>query len=150
MAATESRIRRLLLMLLTLGLVGIGVELIALQHYEDGWQLVPLVLIATTILVIVWHALAGSAASAQTLRVLMVVLIATGVTGITLHYRGNLEFQLESNPELRGWDLMQRILHAKAPPALAPAAMAQLGLLGLVYLYRHPSLGVSEPRASVD
>jgi hypothetical protein len=149
-AATESRLRRFLLMLLTLGLLGIGVELIALQHYEDGWQLVPIALIATTILVIVWHAVGGGAASAQTLRVLMVVLIATGATGITLHYLGNREFQLESNPELHGWDLMQRILHAKAPPALAPAAMAQLGLLGLVYLYRHPSLEGTVARPSVD
>jgi len=27
---------------------------------------------------------------------------------------------------------------AKTPPALAPGAMIQLGLLGLVYTYRHP------------
>jgi hypothetical protein len=27
---------------------------------------------------------------------------------------------------------------AKAPPALAPAVMAQLGFLGLLYTYRHP------------
>jgi hypothetical protein len=31
-------------------------------------------------------------------------------------------------------------MKAKAPPALAPASMIQLGLLGLLYTYRHPSL----------
>jgi hypothetical protein len=29
---------------------------------------------------------------------------------------------------------------AKAPPALAPAGLIQLGLLGLLYTYRHPAL----------
>ena len=29
---------------------------------------------------------------------------------------------------------------AKAPPALAPAGMIQMGLLGLLYTYRHPAL----------
>ena len=141
MRTVESGLRRFLLLLLTLGLLGISVELILLEHFEDTWQMVPLALIAITLAVIVWHWLASSVASAQTLRLLMVVLIATGALGITLHYLGNREFQLETYPDLGGWELFQKILHAKAPPALAPAAMAQLGLLGLVYLYRHPSFG---------
>ena len=141
MTPVESRLRRFLLLLLLLGLVGLSVELIALQHFEDTLQVLPLGLMAVTIAVIVWHALAANVASAQTLRVLMVLLIATGGLGVTLHYLGNREFQLETYPDLGGWELFQKILHAKVPPALAPAAMAQLGLLGLVYLYRHPSFG---------
>jgi hypothetical protein len=140
MSTTETRIRRFLLLLLTIGLAGVATELVALQHYEDPWQILPFALIGACLSTIAWHALSESWASAQTLRLLMAMMIAAGAIGITLHYRGNLEFQLESNPELKGWELMRRILHAKAPPALAPAAMAQLGLIGLIYLYRHPSL----------
>ena len=39
-------------------------------------------------------------------------------------------------------------VHADDPPALAPAVMAQMGLLGLLATYRHPSLRppVPQPR----
>ena len=60
--------------------------------------------------------------------------------GIVLHYRGNLEFQLEIDATQSSWDLFRKVIHAKAPPALAPGAMTQLGLLGLVYTFRHPAL----------
>ena len=43
--AVLSSLRRFLLALLVLGLCGVGAELVALSHYEDSWQLAPLVLI---------------------------------------------------------------------------------------------------------
>jgi len=55
-----------------------------------------------------------------------------------LHYRGSMEFQLEVNPELAGLELFLKVVRAKAPPALGPGAMIQLGLLGLAYAYRYP------------
>ncbi len=36
------------------------------------------------------------------------------------------------------WDLLEKVLHAKAPPLLAPGMMMQLGLLGLAYVYTDP------------
>ena len=136
----EHQIRRLILALLTFGLVALGGELVALGHYEDSWQLVPLGLLATAVLVIAWHAFAGSAATILALRVMMVLIVAAGAVGIMLHYQGNVEFQLEVRPDLGGWELFTKVLHAKAPPALAPGVMAQLGLLGLIYTWRHPAL----------
>jgi hypothetical protein len=38
--------------------------------------------------------------------------------------------------------LFVKVVTAKAPPALAPGVMVQLGLLGLVYTYKHPALMV--------
>jgi hypothetical protein len=46
------------------------------------------------------------------------------------------------DPSLSGWPLFVKVVTAKAPPALAPGVMVQLGLLGLVYTYRHPALMV--------
>jgi len=40
------------------------------------------------------------------------------------------------DPSLEGWALFVKVIRAKAPPALAPAAMIQIGLLGLLYTYR--------------
>jgi hypothetical protein len=84
------------------------------------------------------QAFAAGRTSLRMLQTVALVMMAAGVAGIILHYRGNLEFQLETNPDLSGWSLFTRIVHAKAPPALAPGVMAQLGLLGLIYCFRHP------------
>ena len=131
-------LRRMLLALLVFGLTGVGVELLALAHYEDSWQLAPLVLIGLSLFVIGWHVLDGGAATVRVLRLVMLLLIAAGVTGIVLHYLGNLEFQLEIDPSQSHWTLFNKVIRAHSPPALAPGVMAQLGLLGLAYTFRHP------------
>ena len=48
--ATLSSLRRLLLGLLLLGLVGTAAELVLMGHDEDAWQLIPLVVIAMAVL----------------------------------------------------------------------------------------------------
>ena len=79
-------------------------------------------------------------AALTTLRIAMVLCVASGLIGVALHYSGNREFQHEIDPSLAGWELFVKVVTAKAPPALAPAVMAQLGFLGLLYTYRHPDL----------
>jgi hypothetical protein len=133
-------IRVLILALVTLGLIGTGVDLVLLEHYEDSWQLAPLFLIALALLAILGHVVTRSAGSIRVLQLTMVLLIVSGGLGVGLHYRGNLEFQLDMDPTASRWDLFTKVIRAKAPPALAPSAMAQLGLLGLVFSYRHPAL----------
>jgi hypothetical protein len=70
----------------------------------------------------------------------MVAFIAAGLAGVYLHYQGSVEFKLESNPSLAGWQLFWQAIRSKTPPALAPGVMIQLGLIGLAYTYRHPAL----------
>jgi hypothetical protein len=135
----SSAIRRFLLAIIVLGLVGTGTELVLLAHYEDSAQLVPLFFIGLTLVAIVGHVTIGGPGSVQLLRVMMGFLLAAGALGVVLHYRGSMEFQVEMDPTLSGWTLFTKVLQAKAPPTLAPGVMAQLGLLGLVYTYRHPA-----------
>jgi len=66
------------------------------------------------------------------------VLVLVGMVGVVLHLKGSLAFQLEANPDLAGWVLLKKLLRAKAPPALAPGVLVQLGLLGTIYGYKHP------------
>lgn len=132
--------RRLVLALLAIGLLGLGTELVLLRHYEAGFQLVPLTLIAAALLVIGWHAVTGSAASVRVLQVLMTMFLLAGAVGVMLHFRANVEFQTELDPSQGRWALFMNAIHAKVPPALAPGAMAQLGLLGLLFAFRHPAL----------
>ena len=130
--------------LLVLGLVGIGTELILMAHYEDSWQLTPLVLIAAALVVVGWHLIQSGPAALRALQAAMALCIVAGAIGVILHYLGNLEFQLEMDPSQSHWSLFTKAMHAKVPPALAPGVMAQLGLLGLLYTFRHPGLRRSE------
>jgi hypothetical protein len=84
------------------------------------------------------------------MRVTMALFICSGFVGMGLHYIGNNEFQLEIDPSLHGWRLFVKSITSKAPPALAPAAMIQMGLLGLLYTYKHPALGSSLQEAGSD
>jgi hypothetical protein len=145
----SSTIRRLLLAILLLGLGGTATELVLLEHYEDSSQLLPLFFIGLALVAILTHLVAGGPATILFLRSVMVFLVLSGALGVVLHYRGSLEFQLEMDPTQSGWELFTKVLHAKAPPALAPGVMAQLGLIGLVYTYRHPAAGRRRTDASV-
>jgi hypothetical protein len=137
--STLDRLRGLILALLTFGLIATGVDLVLLEHYEDARQLIPLGIIGLAVATIAWHVVAGGAASLLALRVVMTGGLVAGALGMVFHFQGNMGFQLDMNPDIGAWDLVWRVLHAKAPPALAPGAMAQLGLLGLIYCYRHPA-----------
>ena len=121
-------------------MLGTTVDLLLLEHYEAGWQLTPFIMIALGLVVVVWVAVTGSALAVSALRIVMVLFIATGMLGIMLHYQGNWEFQHELDPTAGGWEVFVKVMRAKAPPALAPAGMIQIGLLGLLYTYRHPVL----------
>ena len=96
--------------------------------------------------VLVGAALVWRRPSPSTVRffqAVMVLCVVAGVVGVFLHYRGNVEFELEREP-LHGLRLFWEAIRG-ATPALAPGAMAQLGLLGLVYSYRHPALRRNSP-----
>ena len=75
----------------------------------------------------------------------MLGFLVSGVIGVWLHYKGNMEFEIEMVPSLAGLELFLKASHG-AFPALAPGTMIQLGLLGLAYTFRHPALGQSAGR----
>ena len=138
-AATLAALRKLLLLILLVGMTGTLTELFLLDHVEDFSQLIPLGLIGAGYLVLGWHGVRRSRGSIAAVQVVMLLYIVSGALGMYLHYRANVEFQHELEPELSGSNLLWKVLRAKAPPALAPGVMAQLGLIGFAYAYRHPA-----------
>jgi multisubunit Na+/H+ antiporter MnhB subunit len=126
-------LRQWLAAILVFGLVGSGIELLLLKHYEDEWQFVPLVLIAAALIALAWNARTRSRASRLLLRLTMVMFVLAGPVGVGFHYHGAEEFQLEIDPSQHGWPLWKKVLRAQAPPVLAPGLMMQFGFLGLVY-----------------
>ena len=133
--------RRFLLVVFLVGIIGAGVDLFLLEHFEDKRQLIPLVLLGLSLLVLIWHVIHRGRVSLRSFQVVMVLFVIAGLVGLVLHYQGSAEFQLEVNPDLSGTELFWKAIRAKAPPAMGPGAMINLGLLGLAYGYRHPILG---------
>jgi len=133
--------RRILLGILVLGVIGISAELLLLKHTEDSSQWIPLVLCDATVLMSLVVVVKPSAAAIRVFQLVMLLMIASAGLGMYFHLKANMEFQLEMDATLSGWALLKKSVVAKAPPALAPGAMAQLGLIGLAYTFKHPATG---------
>ena len=138
--ATLRSLRKALLVLFLFAVCGTTAELLLLAHDEDAIQLIPIVLAVAGAVVALWNLVRPSAAGLRTFQLLMLLFIASGGAGVFYHYQANVEFQLEMDATLRGTALLWQVLQAKAPPALSPGLMVQLGLLGFAYTYRHPAL----------
>jgi hypothetical protein len=137
--ATLGTLRRLLLGLLLFGLVGTATELLLMGHDEDGWQLIPLVVLALAMITSLAMLATGPVPATAPIRLFqgsMVLLILSGAMGSVLHYRANREFKREMDPSLSGFALFSSVIRAKAPPSLAPGTLALLGLLGLASGFR--------------
>jgi hypothetical protein len=124
-----------ILAVLVLGLLGTITELILLEHYEEPLQFVPLVLITLAVITVIWHLARRDAASLNALLALMALFVIAGVVGCIAHFYGSAQFQLDLDPQMSTWELVDKVLRAKAPPLLAPGMMMQLGLLGLAYVF---------------
>ena len=133
------RVRRLLLATFGVGAIGMVLELLFLGHFESRWELVPLVLLAASVIALVWQASAPGRASVRAFQATMVLFVVSGGLGIGLHYDSNVEFELELYPSMSGLELIGKTLTG-AVPVLAPGTMALLGLVGLASAYRHPCL----------
>ncbi len=137
--STIKALRGFLLILLLIGILGLGAELLLLEHIEDLWQWAPLILMGVSLAVLGWRAVDRGRVSMRALQGTMILFVVSGFVGLWMHYQGNVEFEREMYPTLKGLALFWEALKG-ATPTLAPGAMIQLGLLGLAYTYRHPVL----------
>lgn len=136
----EGTLRRLLLAVVMIGILGLGAELFLLEHFESVQQWIPVGVLAFSLLAGAVLGFRPSRGAVRLFQAAMALAVAAGLLGLYLHYRGNTQFELESDASLRGLALVWAALRG-ATPALAPGAMVQLGLLGLILAYRHPALG---------
>jgi hypothetical protein len=139
MTLKNASLRQLLLVIVFIGVVGLQVELALLRHAESFTQWIPHVALFIGLLSTVAVYLRPQPAALKAFRLVMLAFLLVGLLGVILHLKGNIEFALERDPSLSGIKLMWKALRG-ATPALAPGALAQLALLGLLYTYKHPAL----------
>ena len=132
-------LRRGLLLIFVMGTVGLGTELLLLEHFEEWRQQVPLVLLAFGLLLLAVRILYRGVIILRLFRLTMLAFVLGGMVGLWLHLSANMEFELEMYPTLSGLELLSKALGG-AMPALAPGALVQLGLIGFLYTYQHPAL----------
>lgn len=133
-ATGEARLTQILLTLVVFGVAGLMAELLLLKHTESLSQWIPIVALGAGLAAALGVWLVPGPWSVRVFQAVMVVFVAAGVLGIYLHLAGNVEWVRERNPSLGGMPLVWKALTG-ATPALAPGAMAQIGLLGLVYAW---------------
>lgn len=124
---------------------GTALELFFLDHFEDNWQRVPLVLLAAGLVTGVGVAVAPRPAVLWAHRAVMALFIIGGTVGFYLHYQVNVEFEQEMRASIGGWELFWKSMKG-ALPSLAPFAMTQFGVLGLILTIKRNAAGVSHER----
>lgn len=135
----NASLRQLLLFLLLFGIAGLEVELALLRHAESFTQWMPHVALFIGLLTAAAVYFRPRPGILKAFQLVQLLFLVVGMLGVFLHLKGNVEFALERNPSLSGAGLAWKALRG-ATPALAPGALAQLGLIGLLYTYRHPAL----------
>lgn len=114
-------------------ITGTILELYLLNHYEDRFQLIPIVCIgflAVNAFILVFN---KSRRLKGLFKLILMVTALSGVYGVYLHLKSNFEFEVEMTPNASNWDLLVESLSG-ALPTLAPFSMIVLALLGYSYL----------------
>lgn len=129
----------MILALVLFGSAGLLAELLLLEHYDEAYQLIPLVLLVGGLLSGLAVALRPSRRTVRAFQAVMAAFVAAAVLGLWFHVSGNAAFEREIDASAGGVALLWIALRG-ATPSLAPGALAQLGLLGLILTYRHPAI----------
>ncbi len=138
--ATTQTLRRFALALCLLGVVTTPIELLLMHHYKDKDQIMPFVFLS---LAAIGTAAAWFRPNARVLRgvrVLMVLVVFGSGVGVMEHLKANYR------DATRGGGSPNWIadVFGGFAPLLAPGILAQVGLLGLAFTYKHPAFEVKE------
>ena len=141
-------LRRGLLGLAGLTVLGLAVELAADRHWTQAIQLIAWVALAVATLAIVLVLGTASPARLRLARILAVAVMLSAILGIWEHVEGNHDAGALDRNYQDSWDMLPpstqwwlAVSKTVGPsPPLAPAALAQAGLCVLLATLRHPAL----------
>jgi hypothetical protein len=132
-----NRLRVFLLVFSIFIFAGAVVELLALRHYHEELQWVPLFLCPLGILLAALFLVKPAKGTLKALIVGMWLIAAGGLIGTGIHVSGNLEFIFEGGRSVN----LQNLFYAVAGgrnPLLAPGVLIIAAALSLAAVYHHP------------
>ena len=125
--------KQVILVALLLMTTGMLLELYLLDHYEDRYQLIPLLGIAIALVITVILNFRASKRIQQLFKLVLVLISLSGIYGVFLHLQANFEFEQEIHQTASSWSLFTESISG-AFPALAPLSLIVLALIGYAYL----------------
>jgi predicted membrane channel-forming protein YqfA (hemolysin III family) len=137
---TAQTLRRFALALSVLGVVTTPIELVLMHHYNGKDQIMPFVFLGLAAIGIVAAWFRPSAKVLRGVRVLMVLVVLGSGIGVFEHLKANYRDATRGGAAP---NLIELVLTGFAP-LLAPGILAQVGLLGLAFTYKHPAFDVPE------
>ena len=156
-------LRKMLVSLGVLGLLGLAAELAAVGHWYGPGQLMPFLAIVVGVLASAWYLIADGARSRLALRVTAALLVVAGLWGALEHTGVNPRLRQDGRagesavpPEAKPGESGLFGLPAPTPnwlngpaPVSAPLALSGLGVLLLAALYRREADAAPRPPAPV-
>lgn len=118
-------------LLVLLNAVGLLLELLLIDHFENSKQMVPIISLSGVIVFGLVTTLKISERLDKLYKPWMILTITAGILGLIFHAYGNYEFAIEMYPRGSNYQLFLKTVRG-ATPLLAPGAMIGLGLLGLL------------------
>ena len=100
------RLKKVLVLALLFMMIGSLLELYLLEHYEDTWQLIPVICIGVALINFCVLLYRRSQAAIHLFKIVLVLTTFSGVYGVVLHLQSNFEFEQDMKPTASFWQLI--------------------------------------------
>ena len=127
------RLKHVLVLALLFMMIGTLLELYLLEHYEDTWQLIPVLCIGVALVNLCVLFYRRSQVAIHLFKLVLVLTTFSGVYGVYLHLQSNFEFEQDMKPTATNFELITESLSG-ALPTLAPMSLVVLACIGYSYL----------------
>lgn len=134
-----ARLRRFLLAIAGLLLLGTLIELALIQHWDEPLQLTPFILSAIGLAGVAWAWVKSERGPLLALRALMVPLTLGSLVGVFVHVSSNIEIYTETHANAGTLAVIAAGLGGHNP-LIAPGMLALAGILAAAATYGHPAL----------
>ena len=126
-------VKKMIVLALLFMMIGTLLELYLLDHYEDAFQLIPVLCIAFSLINLIILFFKRSKIMVKLFKLVLVLTSFSGIYGVFLHLQSNFEFEQDMKPTATNWELFFESLSG-ALPTLAPMSMLVLAFIGYSYL----------------
>ena len=127
------RLKKVLVLALLFMMIGSLLELYLLDHYEDTWQLIPILSVGTTLVTLLILFFKKTTKVVNLFKAVLILTALSGVYGVYLHLQSNFEFEQDMKPTATNLELITESLSG-ALPTLAPMSLVVLACIGYSYL----------------
>jgi preprotein translocase subunit YajC len=117
---------------------GTLLELLALRHYREELQWIPLVLSSLGIVLVASFLVKPGRSMIRVIQIGMGIIATGGLFGTIIHISGNLESLVEAGRMMNLQNLFYTIAGGRNP-LLAPGILTIAAALSLAAVYRHPA-----------